>query len=149
MLENGKPSLFFVLLTILFLVMLCFRLVFEKNISDYQDTLKKQYNKILLILASIFIVVAGSVTPVFRSQSSFAKDLREQIGNQFDSWGNELFFNDYKAKEVDLLTAGNRYFTHETDVVITSAEPIDVYLKDFSSANYEKNSWISLSNNVY
>jgi Transglutaminase-like enzymes, putative cysteine proteases len=149
MVENGKPSLLFVLLTILFLVMLYFRLVFEKNISDYQGFFKKQYSKTLLILASIFIVVAGSVTPVFRSQLSFAKDLREQIGNQFGSWGNELFFNDYKAKEVDLLTAGNRYFTHETDVVITSSEPIDIYLKDFSSANYEKNSWVSLSNNVY
>lgn len=147
MLESSAPNRFSALLMMLFFVLLYARTSIEQKFAS-NPLLKTQMRKTIISIIVIFIITFTLTIPLYNQQQNAVRTLQAQLEQLLTAFQGGVSSVEL-AKEVDLLTAGNRYYANKVDVVITSNTPVDIYLKDFSSAKYNNNKWLFLTNEDY
>lgn len=134
--------IFVCILLIFWFTCLCLKRI--AKFTNNQDAIAKIGSYTIIIL-TIFVV---GVTFLFPSESYVRDQNVEVLRIKVNTMVQDFIYRQAQSVsdvgEVDLRSAGNRFYTGASQLEVRMEEPKDLYVKTFSAGNYEDKKWKSI-----
>lgn len=103
----------------------------------------------IIISVSGIVVCTYRFMPMENGSLPYATSWKNQLIVRVGEFIDQLQYGSKSENELDLVRAGNRFYTGSTHLELTASRPETLYLKEISAAIYENNTWSLLADEIY